>query len=728
MKVRLLSLNVDKNMPFARFQARVISSIKAYSDNSPSFEHFENMRDLFSALQEALENDELIITAVDNKHYTKLKLALIQALETEVQYNPSILNMLESDEEMNDNLRKDFSAFPEPATVFLSKDGLYSGFGIENGSQYFALLPIDNERINLILRNGLVPFLSKHLGSPEESEFLGENKHFDNEKVAISVKRLLDTGSVAAVNGTQNAEILKSCGDSVENFDDVFIFTPHVEDKGDVNATEYAAQLAKVSLDLSAANIGASISDIYTVGDSKYICIAVANDESAVVRKLYMSEDETEDAFIESAAVELFELVGEKAMGVQSVGIEITDGVVKAESEPEKTAKSKKTVAVTCGVLGVIIVLCAVLGIVYKMQGEDGAVAQKIKGIFGTNSTTQASPSTTEPQTTESTTEPEPVQKPLMKLSEFMANEIISLEKLKSLEENTSEESSSNAENEENTSSTASETVEDKGAPEFITVNGEKIPAKEALARFVMTEMGEGYNTEAIKAQTVVIYTYLKYRDTNFVIDGVEISETYNNEVMEAVEAVYGEYLSYNGEVALTPYFGIAARKTSNAQTVFSQSYSYLRDIEVTGNPDTKAENYKITKEYTLGEMKGILLAYNGNLTLSDEPAGWISVESHDAAVSSSIGYVTKVNVGGVEMSGLDFKTKVFSSQPLASHCFTVTYDSTSSTFTVTTYGEGLGVGMSKAGANSLAANGTKYKKILSTYFNTTTLTKEENV
>ncbi|MGN1162024.1 MAG: SpoIID/LytB domain-containing protein, partial [Candidatus Fimenecus sp.] len=529
------------------------------------------MRDLFSALQEALENDELIITAVDNKHYTKLKLALIQALETEVQYNPSILNMLESDEEMDDNLRKDFSAFPEPATVFLSKDGLYSGFGIENGSQYFALLPIDNERINLILRNGLVPFLSKHLGSSEESEFLGENKHFDNEKVTIAVQRLLDTGSVAAVNGTQNAEILKSCGDSVENFDDVFIFTPHVEDKGDVNATEYAAQLAKVSLDLSAANIGASISDIYTAGDSNYICIAVANDESAVVRKLYMSEGETEDAFIESAAVELIELVGEKAMGVQSVGIEITDGIAP-ESEPEKNAKSKKTVAVTCGVLGIIIVLCAVLGVVYKMQGENGAFAQKIKRIFGTESTTQSAPSTTKPQTTESTTEPEPVQKPLIKLSEFMANEIVSLEKLKNSEENTSEESSSNTENEESTSSTAPETVEDKGAPEFITVNGEKIPAKEALARFVMTEMGEGYNTEAIKAQTVVIYTYLKYRDTNFVIDGVEISETYNNEVIEAVEAVFGEYLSYNGEVALTPYFGIAARKTSNAQTVFSQS------------------------------------------------------------------------------------------------------------------------------------------------------------
>ena len=64
-----------------------------------------------------------------------------------------------------------------------------------------------------------------------------------------------------------------------------------------------------MSLDLSAANIGASISDIYTAGNAMFICIAVANDESAIVRKLYMAEDETEEAFVESAAIELVELV-----------------------------------------------------------------------------------------------------------------------------------------------------------------------------------------------------------------------------------------------------------------------------------------------------------------------------------------------------------------------------------------------------------------------------------
>lgn len=721
MKVRLLALNVDKNMPFARFQSRVVSSISMYSDENASFERFESLQEIFAALQDALENDEIIITAVDTKHYNKLKTALMQALETEITYNPTVLNMLESDEEMDDETRKAFAAFPELATVFLSKDGLYSGFGIENGEQYLLFVPIDNERINSILRNGVVPFLSKNIENIKGEEFLSENKYYENEKVAIAVKRLIDSESIVAVNGTKNAEIIKSCGDSVKGFDSVFVFTPHVEDKGDVNATEYAAQLAKVSLDLSAANIGASISDIYNAGNSKFICIAVANDESAIVRKLYMSEDETEEAFIESAAIELIELVGEKASGVRSVGIEITDGPEFIPDEDKKPT-NKKSMIILAAVLGAIVLLCAILGIVYKVQGENGALANALNSIFGNEPTTE----TTTESTTETTTEPVTDTKPTaMKLSDFMMNDIIALEKKKNEAETSTTESTSGVQGE---STTEAEIVEDKGAPATMKINGIEIDAKEALARLVMTEMGEGYNIEAVKAQTVVIYTYLKYRDTNFEIDGVLISETYNDEVKSAVDAVFGQYLSVKDEVALTPYFAVAAGKTANGADVFSKEYDYLKPVTINGNPDSKADTYKIERKITLGEMKGMLLKYNNKLTLDEDPALWISVVAHDAAVSSSIGYVTKVSVGGTEISGLEFKNEVIGSSIMASHCFTVFYNESDSSFTITTYGNGLGVGMSQTGANHLANTGMKYDKILSTYYKGTTLTKEKNI
>lgn len=725
MRVRLLSLNVDKSMPFARYQARVVSSIKAYSEDASVFEEYDNLRDLFTALQDALENDELIITAVDNKNYNKLKNALIQALETETVYNSSILNMLESDEEMDDATRKAFSTFPEPATVFLSKDGLYSGFGIENGTQYLLMLPIDNERINIILRNGVVPFLSKSIEIPVENEFLSEKKFFDNEKVAIAVSRIVESGSVVAVNGTQNAEVIKSCGDNIPNFDEVFVFTPHVEDKGDVNATEYAAQLAKVSLDLSAANIGASISDIYTSNDARFICIAVANDESAVVRKLYMSEDETESAFIEAAAVELIELIGEKAAGVQSVGIEITEDNNKITDEDKKPV-NKKSIIIISAVLGAIVLLCAILGIVYKVQGENGALANAFNKIFNITTTTTTTTTTTE-TTTELTTEAPSAE---MKISDFMIADLIKIEMLKNTEETTESttESTTGADESSTDGTTEPETQVDKGAPTVMKINGVEIEAKEALGRLVMTEMGEGYNIEAVKAQAVVIYTYLKYRDTNFEIDGVKISDTVNDEVKSAVDAVFGEYLTYDGEVALTPYFEIAAKKTTDAKNIFSKEYPYLKSVSINGDPDSSSEAFKVERKYSMGEFKGLLLNFDSTLKLSEEPIMWVDVKAHDASVSSSIGYVTKVTVGDKEISGLDFRTKVFSQSTLLSHCFTVDYNETTGEFLVTSYGNGLGVGMSKTGADYMANNKSSYKKILSTYFSGTKLTQEEKV
>lgn len=715
MKVRLLSLNIDKSMSFSRFQARIVSSIKPYASTDSSFENSENMRDFFSSLQDALVNDELIVTAVDVKHYTMLKNAFIQAFETDVIYDPSVLNMLESNDEMNDETRKQFSAFPEPATIFLSKDGLYSGFGIENGSQYILFLPIDNERINHILRNGAVPFLAQNIKTSEAYDYINAAKELGDAKVSKAVERLMESESVVAINGTPNAEILKSCGDNTENFDNVFIFTPHVEDKGDVNATEYAAQLAKVSLDLSAANIGASISEIYDSGEARYICIAVANDESAVVRKLYMSEGETEYAFVESAAIELIELIGEKAAGLRSVGIEIAEANNQLSDEDKKPA-GKKPVAIMAIIIGVIILICAVLGVVYKVQGENGPLAAVIDGIFGKETTT----TTTTTTTTEPTTEDEPVVVN-KKLSDFITADLISLEKAKA--EAATEEPST----EEESTSEEPEVQVDIGAPETMKINGQVIEAKEALARLVMTEMGDGYDVEAIKAQTVVIYTYLKYRDTDFTIDGVEISDTYNEEVKSAVDSVFGQYLTYKDEIALTPYFAIAARKTTNSENVFSQSYPYLKSVEVTGNPDSLHKDYKIVKTLSAGEVKGLLLAKNSEFALTDDPALWVIVNEQDASISSSIGYVTKVTVGGVEMTGIELR-QLLGEDMLASHCFTVSYDEAAAEFTVTTYGSGYGVGMSQAGANSMAADGVSYKKILSTYYSGTTLTEEENI
>ena len=694
MKAKLLSLNTDKSMSFSRYQARIDSSLKSYTGDKLDSYQFENIRDIFAALQEALENDELIITAVDVKNYLRFKNALIQAFGNDATYAPAVLNKLERMTELEDKVRKAFSIFPEAATVFVSDDGLYSGFGLENGSQCVLCLPIDNNRIDGILRNGVIPFLSDSFEVVGVDAEISKAHTANQEKVALAVKRILDTNSLVAVNGTTNAETLKSCGDSVEGFSDAFVFTPHVEDKGNVNATEYAAQLAKVSLDLSAANIGACISDIYTSGDVSYICIAVASEESAVVRKLYMSENETESAFIESAALELVELIGEKATGIRSVGIEITDEpmIENIITEKDKKSVGKKPLIVLAVIMSLVIVACVVFGVLYAVKGED----------FFSSMFQPKEEQTTEALKTEEPTKeeeeliiPEYVT-PILPISEYIGREYL----LNPVINN----------------------IAPSGAtPQFISINGKNYDTKEGLAKLVAAEIDvNDYEVEAVKAQVVVIYSYLKYRNNGYVIDNVLLADTYPEELLTIVESVFGQYIAIGNNVALTPYHLVSAGRTMDLQFVSP----YLSEVSVANTPELSFESTKAVKKISEKDMKLKLLTYDKTMSLSSNPEEWIQIIRHDAAISSDVGYVYEIKVAGKTYDG-PFLRVILGEDVIASGCYDIDYDANTQTFVITTYGQGYGVGMSLTGAKYMAENGSDYKTILSTYYVGTTVAVE---
>ena len=698
MKTKVLSLNVDKSMSFSRFQTRLESSINSFSDDS-QFVEFEDIREMFVALQSALEDEGIIITAVDTKHYLKFKSALIQAFGTDVVYNSAILNKIEA-LELDDKKKKAFSTFPEPATVFVSEDGLYSGMVMENGSQYLVLLPIDNDRIDGILRNGLVPFFNERFISNIINEEKSGLSPIET-KVAVAVNSILESNSLVAVNGTKNAEVIKSCGNSVEGFNNAFVFTPYVEDKGNVNPTEYTAQLARASLDLSAANIGACISDIYSSNETKFICIAVSKDDTALVRKLYKSDDETEHDLIESAAVELIELIAEKAAGKRSVGIEITDD--NAITDEDKKIVNKKPLAILAIVVGIAVVLCAVIGILSQNKNNSG-LADAFGSIFNKEETTTDNASTTVPPT-ETTTENIPVQPydpSLMKLSDYLVAQIMSMDEA------------------EITAKMAQKTA----LPEFITVNGEKIEPKQALARLITAELGTGYRLEAVKAHTVAAYTCLKFLGNNYVIEGVRIAETYNTVVMDAIEEVYGEYLTFNGVLALPVYHNLSAGLPFD----MSAKLPYLKSVKVDGAKEDTARDYVSEKIYSADEMKAILLKNNSTAILPENPAEWVVIKSHDASISEHVGYVTSVSFNGVEMTGIDFRMNIMNPVDLPSLCFSITYDEALSRFTVISYGQGYGVGMSLNTAKQLASEGNSYKTILAKYYEGAEIAKEIGV
>ena len=127
-------------------------------------------------------------------------------------------------------------------------------------------------------------------------------------------------------------------------------------------------------------------------------------------------------------------------------------------------------------------------------------------------------------------------------------------------------------------------------------------------------------------------------------------------------------------------------------------------ELDTVRGLDCGADDY-ISKPFGIMEFLSRVRAALPGADLSGDPSGWFGTPA------SSGGAVTSIPVGGVTLTGSQVRT-LFS---LRSAAFTVAWDGTSFTFSVTGYGHG--VGMSQYGANAMAKEGSSFRDILTWYY-----------
>ena len=711
MEMKLFSLYRNAADTSVKMQIKVIGCLNGFADSDISFDEYTSLKDMFGGLSKALKSSDFIVIAVDSSIYNSTKLKLMTALSLKKEQNEAVLKKL-SKLELDESAQEKNAAMPEGATVFVSVDGINSGFAVKKGSQTIVMIPFDDQRLDSVLKRGLVPYITNggRLNSASEpeaaptheekeeitSETTSEISEQEMDIAAHTLNILKESDIKVAVNGNTNATVMREFAVGLDDFDEYFTFTPHIEDRGDYNVTDYTAQMARSAKALSSATLGACISDIFTTNDGcDYICISVATDKSALVRKLYKEDGEDDAHLIRIACEEVFALIGEKAMGNNSVGIEIAqDEAPKADKKLSK--KAKKAII---SVIAIILVAAITVGSVYFVKQKNN------------NKEPQTEPPV-QTQAPETTTEA-PVKADTMSLSKLMRFELVN--GIKNEEpETTSVETTAGAitANEPQTN----EAPKDPNAvPSVITVNGQEIEAKEAIARIVTAETDSGFNAETLKAQAIITYTYLKYRDTNWRISNLTIADNYTQEAMDAVNEVFGHYLTFNDKVAFTPYCRMSAGKTANASTVFGNNFTYLKSVASAS--DKQRDGYKKEVLLTADDIKAGALAFDSTIEFPEDVSKWLTINAHDTAVSTGTGYVEKITVGNKEVSGVTFIYDIMKNKDLSSPCFSLSYDAESGTYTITTFGDGYGVGMSQLGADNMAVSGTKYDKILDQYF-----------
>lgn len=711
MEMKLFSLYRNAADTSVKMQIKVIGCLNGFADSDISFDEYTSLKDMFGGLSKALKSSDFIVIAVDSSIYNSTKLKLMVALSLKKEQNEAVLKKL-SKLELDESAQEKNAAMPEGATVFVSVDGINSGFAVKKGSQTIVMIPFDDQRLDSVLKRGLVPYITNggRLNSASEpeaaptheekeeitSETTSEISEQEMDIAAHTLNILKESDVKVAVNGNTNATVMREFAVGLDDFDEYFTFTPHIEDRGDYNVTDYTAQMARSAKALSSATLGACISDIFTTNDGcDYICISVATDKSALVRKLYKEEGEDDAHLIRIACEEVFALIGEKAMGNNSVGIEIAqDEAPKADKKLSK--KAKKAII---SVIAIILVAAITVGSVYFVKQKNN------------NKEPQTEPPV-QTQPPETTTEA-PVKADTMSLSKLMRFELVN--GIKNEEPETTPVETTAGAITANEPQTNEAPKDPNAVPSVITVNGQEIEAKEAIARIVTAETDSGFNAETLKAQAIITYTYLKYRDTNWRISNLTIADNYTQEVMDAVNEVFGHYLTFNDKVAFTPYCRMSAGKTANASTVFGNNFTYLKSVASAS--DKQRDGYKKEVLLTADDIKAGALAFDSTIEFPEDVSKWLTINAHDTAVSTGTGYVEKITVGNKEVSGVTFIYDIMKNKDLSSPCFSLSYDSESGTYTITTFGDGYGVGMSQLGADNMAVSGTKYDKILDQYF-----------
>ncbi len=183
---------------------------------------------------------------------------------------------------------------------------------------------------------------------------------------------------------------------------------------------------------------------------------------------------------------------------------------------------------------------------------------------------------------------------------------------------------------------------------ELVTVQGVEGNVLEMVAEIVYCEVGSSMNIEAIKAQAVAVYTYIKYYGNN----SKDLKGRSNppQRVIDACASVLGEALYYNGSYALTMFYASSGGITACSSDIFTMDLPYLRSVssEYDASHDPY---YGLVTYFTITEMKSKLQSAYG-ITLSDNPENWITI------VSGNGGYVKKVIIDGqVTVRGDSFRT-----------------------------------------------------------------------
>lgn len=260
-----------------------------------------------------------------------------------------------------------------------------------------------------------------------------------------------------------------------------------------------------------------------------------------------------------------------------------------------------------------------------------------------------------------------------------------------------------------------------------------KIKWTDYLAGILAREMPADYETEALKAQAVLIRTSL-YRELENSEDKIlsedymsteemetrwskNVFEQYYKTYTDAVKATDDMVLFYKDTYAWTPFHQSSCGMTRSAEEVTgSKEYPYLKVKECPLDKEADDEIHIYTFDYdeVLRKCRDFLVAEE-----EEKAEEGYSFTDFEIQETDSAGYVSRLRIGQTTCTGDQFRDAM----GLSSSAFS--FSEKDDDLQITATGNGHGLGMSQWTANEMAKEGSTCEDILTFFFEGTVINTE---
>ncbi len=250
------------------------------------------------------------------------------------------------------------------------------------------------------------------------------------------------------------------------------------------------------------------------------------------------------------------------------------------------------------------------------------------------------------------------------------------------------------------------------------------IDTDEYIKGVVLAEMPSSFHSEALKAQAVAarscLYYNAEYYKTHQIPpehNGAVICTDYNHcsawrdiagagdeekgKISEAVDATKDIVMLYDGSPINAVFHSTSSGTTESAEDVWGKNIPYLQSVASMGDD--------LSPRYT-SVYEADLQKFRESAEQNIKGVDWNNPLFSDIKRSSAGGIIS-IKIGGVEISGSEFR-RIYS---LLSTNADIKEEDGKITISVKGYGHG--VGMSQYGANYLASEGNSFESILKSYY-----------